>query len=190
MTSANPRGTARDAVLTHSLRLFASRGVEAVSVRDIAAATGFTNPALFRHFAGKDVLAQALFEKCYRRLVEALDAAAESDGLRAWLAAAFAEINRLPEGALFVLENLKRYWHTLPEDLKRRSLPSIALDMIARESRAGRVRAEISPSLVATVLFGTLSQVARSVHFHESTIDPDELAQSLATLLCEGLEPR
>jgi AcrR family transcriptional regulator len=190
MVHPNPRGTARHAVLTQSLRLFASRGVEAVSVRDIAAATGFTNPALFRHFSGKEALAEVLFEQCYRRLVGALDAVAESEGLRAWLTAAFAEITRLPEGVLFVLENLKTYWRTLPNDLKNRNLPRLVGEMIAREQRAGRMRADVPTPLVATVILGTLGQVARSVHFHETTIDPDGLAANLARLLGEGLEPR
>jgi AcrR family transcriptional regulator len=190
MTRANARGTAKDAVMTQSLRLFASRGVEAVSVRDIAAATGFSNPALFRHFTGKDALAQALFEQCYRQLVEVLELAPKNEGLRAWLTAALAEIVRLPEGTLFVLDNLKRYWKTLPDELKDRNLPKLALAMIERERQAGRMRSDIPPALVATVLFGTLGQVARSLHFHETTIDPGVHAERLASLLSEGLEPR
>ena len=190
MSTSAQRGTARAALLTQSLRLFASRGVEAVSVRDIAAATGFTNPALFRHFSGKEALAQVLFEQCYRGLVEALEPTAETDGLRAWLEAALTEIARLPEGVLFVLDNLKRYWHTLPDDLMDRNLPRMANEMIARERQAGRLRADMRPELLATVLFGTLGQVARSAHFNETTLDPVALAEQLAALLGQGLEPR
>jgi AcrR family transcriptional regulator len=176
--------------LTQSLQLFASRGVEAVSVRDIAAATGFTNPVLFRHFASKEALAEALFAQCYGSLVGALEPVAESDGLQAWLTAALTEIARLPEGVLFVLDNLKRYWNTLPDDLKARNLPTLAIDMVEREGRAGRMRDDIPPALVATVLFGTLGQIARSVHFRDSTLDPMALAEQLATLIGEGVAPR
>lgn len=190
MTQTNTRGTGRDALLTHALKLFASRGVEAVSVRDIAAATGFTNPALFRHFAGKDALAQVLFEQCYRRMVEALEPAARYEGLRPWLEAVLVEIDRLPEGVLFVLDNLKRYWSTLPDDLKDRNLPKIANEMIAREGRAGRLRTDLPASLIATVIFGTLGQVARSAHFNETRLDPLALAAQLSSLLSEGLDPR
>jgi AcrR family transcriptional regulator len=190
MSTSQRRGSAKDAVQTQSLRLFASRGVDAVSLRDIAAVTGFSNPVLFRHFASKEALAEALFERCYRRLADGLVLAADTDGLQAWLQAALTEVARLPEGVLFVLDNLKRYWHTLPDDLKARNLPRLALTMIEREYRAGRVRADIPPSLVVTVLFGTLGQIARSVHFHESTIHPETLAESLSLLLCQGLQPR
>jgi AcrR family transcriptional regulator len=190
MSNPNPRGTARAALLTQSLKLFASRGVEAVSVRDIATATGFTNPVLFRHFASKEALAEALFTQGYRRMVEALEQAAESEGLEAWLTAALEEIVRLPEGVLFVLDNLKRYWHALPDDLKARNLPQLASEMVDRERQAGRIRRDVPPNLIATVIFGTLGQIARSVHFHESAIAPDLLAEQLATLLRQGFEPR
>ena len=43
---------AKRAILETALDLFAERGVDSVTVRDIAARTGFTNPALFRHFKG------------------------------------------------------------------------------------------------------------------------------------------
>jgi AcrR family transcriptional regulator len=71
---------AKRALLSEGLKLFASHGVDAVSVRDIARATGFSNPVLFRHFASKEALAAALFETCYRQLVEALDSAAARRG--------------------------------------------------------------------------------------------------------------
>lgn len=183
------RGKAKDAILTEALHLFASRGVEAVSVRDIAASTGFSNPALFRHFASKEALAEALFEQCYRHLVEALAAAADQP-LGAWLEAALREIARSPQGVLFVLDNLKRYWETLPADLKAQALPKLVTALVAREVARGAMRADVPPALIGTVIFGTLGQIARSVHFHESELDPEALAARLATLLTEGLMPR
>ena len=183
------RGKAKEAILTEALRLFASRGVEAVSVRDIAASTGFSNPALFRHFVSKEALAEALFEQCYRDLVETLEQAADNS-LNAWLEAALHEVARSPQGVLFVLDNLKRYWGTLPDDLKARALPVLSAEMVERERRRGAMRADVAPELVGTVIFGTLSQVARSAHFYESDVDPGGLAARLAALLMEGLAPR
>lgn len=187
-TEGKHRGSAREALLQESLRLFASRGVEAVSIRDIAAATGFSNPALFRHFAGKEALAEALFALCYGRLVEVLAPAVESGDLREWLATALAEIDRQPEAVLFVLDNLKRYWPRLPEDLKANNLPVLAIRMIERQAKAGRIRTDVAPQLVATVLFGALGQFARSVHFKDASIDPPSTAAALADLLENGLK--
>jgi AcrR family transcriptional regulator len=63
MAQTRPTASAaKAAIMIQALKLFASPGVEAVSVRDIAAASGFSNPALFRHFSSKEALATALFE--------------------------------------------------------------------------------------------------------------------------------
>lgn len=177
---------AKRAILAESLKLFATRGVDAVSVRDIAAATGFSNPALFRHFVSKDDLARTLFEGCYRRLADALHAAASLGGLQAWLDAALAEIEAGPEAVHFVLENVRRYWPNLPDDLKDRNLPALARGMLEAEQAAGRVRPDLDTSVAAMVVLGTLGQVARSAHFREAELQPSALAETLAVLLLRG----
>ena len=44
-------------ILKEALRLFAQRGIDAVTVRDIGNRAGYTNAALFKFFATKDALA-------------------------------------------------------------------------------------------------------------------------------------
>jgi len=177
---------AKRAILTASLKLFASRGVDGVSVRDIAAATGFSNPALFRHFASKDDLARTLFEACYRRLADALHAASALGGLQAWLHAALAEIEAGPEGVHFVLENVRRYWPDLPGDLRGRNLPTLTRGMLEAEQAAGRVGPDLDTSMAAIVVLGTLGQIARSAHFREADLRPSAMAETLAMLLLRG----
>src|SRR5271168_4307440 len=67
------------AILSAALDLFAARGVDGVSIREIASQAGCTNPAMFRHFKSKDALACALFESCYRRLTAGLVLASKRD---------------------------------------------------------------------------------------------------------------
>ena len=55
-------------------RLFAARGYDATSVREIVAAAGVTKPTLYYHFGSKEGLAQALLTVPMTRLVEALRA--------------------------------------------------------------------------------------------------------------------
>ena len=59
-------------ILREGLRLFAENGLSATSIRDIAAATGLTNPALYKHFKTKDDLARTLFERSYSELLKRL----------------------------------------------------------------------------------------------------------------------
>lgn len=186
MDSTPSRGHARPAILREALHLFASHGVDAVSLRDIAAATGYSNPALFRHFPGKEALAEALFAQCYGSLLAAIEA---GEDLNLWLEAALEEINRRPEGVLFVLDNLRRYWATLPDGLKAKNLPKTTIALIQKWQASGRVRADIEPRLLATVLFGALGQVARSAHFRETRIDPQSLSRALAEMMERGVAP-
>ena len=62
---AQDDAAARAASLCAALRLFVRQGIDATSVRDIAAGSGFTNPAIFKHFDSKEALALCLFERCY-----------------------------------------------------------------------------------------------------------------------------
>lgn len=51
-----PERTTREEILRLSARLFAQHGYDGVSMRDVAAAVGFTQAALYYHFANKDQL--------------------------------------------------------------------------------------------------------------------------------------
>ena len=57
-------------ILVTALALFVRDGLCETSVRDIAKASGFTNPALFKHFRSKHDLARYLFERCYLELAD------------------------------------------------------------------------------------------------------------------------
>jgi AcrR family transcriptional regulator len=59
---------AKQKIVIAALDLFVRDGLCETSIRDIAKASGFTNPALFKHFSGKDALASYLFERCYLEL--------------------------------------------------------------------------------------------------------------------------
>jgi TetR/AcrR family transcriptional regulator, repressor of fatR-cypB operon len=56
---------AKRKILETALVLFVRDGLCETSVRDIAKASGFTNPALFKHVRSKNDLARYLFERCY-----------------------------------------------------------------------------------------------------------------------------
>jgi AcrR family transcriptional regulator len=58
--------------------LFAERGVDAVTTREIAAASGISEGALYRHFSGKEALAITLFMDIHKKLAADIRAAAEN----------------------------------------------------------------------------------------------------------------
>ncbi|PWE17324.1 TetR/AcrR family transcriptional regulator [Marinicauda salina] len=68
-------GTARARIERAALQLFAEHGVDGVSIKDIAAAAGLSQGAMYRHFESKEALAGALFETIHRRIFDLVRAA-------------------------------------------------------------------------------------------------------------------
>jgi TetR/AcrR family transcriptional regulator, repressor of fatR-cypB operon len=176
---------AKRAILTAALDLFATRGVDGVTIRDIAAETGFTNPAMFRHFKSKEELAQSLFEVCYRRL--AYGFLQPGVTLESVLERGLALIEESPESVHFVMENLRRYWHTLPAEVRAHSLLGSMRRLIEAEQRAGKVRPDADLNLAAALVLGVLGQIARMAHFKELSKPPGALTDGLFNLINRGL---
>ena len=60
-TTASPSAaTTRESILLAALRLFSRNGYEGTSMRDIAGEVGISQGAIYKHFAGKDALLEAI----------------------------------------------------------------------------------------------------------------------------------
>jgi len=64
----------RGEILDAALRLFAARGVLAVSTRDIASAVGISQPALYAHFRSRDEILAELCERAFLALAQRMEA--------------------------------------------------------------------------------------------------------------------
>jgi len=62
-TPTKRTGNTKEKILTHSLELFASKGFKETTVRDIAAAVGLQQGALYNHFKNKDAILTALIDQ-------------------------------------------------------------------------------------------------------------------------------
>ncbi|MED5815527.1 TetR family transcriptional regulator [Mycolicibacterium sp. 050232] len=69
--------TARARIRDEALRLFAERGVDAVTMRDIAAAAGVSPALLVRHYGSKDGLVEAVDDHVVRTLEAVLNQVTE-----------------------------------------------------------------------------------------------------------------
>lgn len=59
-TVSSSAATTRESILMAALRLFSRNGYEGTSMRDIAGEVGITQGAIYKHFAGKDALLEAI----------------------------------------------------------------------------------------------------------------------------------
>jgi AcrR family transcriptional regulator len=81
-----PRSERREAILARALPLFAERGYEGTTTRDLARALGVTEPVLYRHFPSKRALFLAVLARAEARILGALAAAlGAAEGARARL---------------------------------------------------------------------------------------------------------
>jgi AcrR family transcriptional regulator len=177
-------------VVACALDLFVRKGLNATSIRDIGAAAGYTNPALYKFFASKDELALHVFERCYawifERIAKALEGGSFAERLRA-LVSTWAELadERLT-AVLYVNENLRAFWPRVRPALRRRSLLKLLAGLVTQGQREGAVPRDVSPPLAVALIVGTLGQVARQIYFGELA-RPRELSSQLNALLSAAL---
>ncbi len=68
-------GTTKAKIERAALHLFAEHGVDGVSTKQIAAAAGISEGAIYRHFSGKEELARSMMVAIHTRLTEMIAAA-------------------------------------------------------------------------------------------------------------------
>lgn len=155
---------AKQRILVEALSLFTRKGLCETSIRDIAMATGYTNPALYKHFSSKDELALALFIACYTELVRRLEHALEhtfddfSAMLDAFVGAYLGLLDEHPAAIVYVQEHLQRFWPEVPTRLKRRTVPALVRRLARAATPQPGGPAEDARVVAAS---GALTQLAR-----------------------------
>jgi AcrR family transcriptional regulator len=144
-----------------ALRLFARRGVDATSVRDIALAVGVADAALYRHFRSKDDIARAIFADHYGALARAIHAiAANADPFPLKIERLVALFCRLfdetPDVFAFILINQHAHLRFVPDNEANNAVVALRQMMMQAHSR-GETPLE-DPDLAAAMALGAVTQ--------------------------------
>ena len=112
-------------------------------MRDIADESGYTNPALYKHFESKDELALYLFETCHARVwtrcATAMAAATGfEDKLEAYIAAWIELLDAEPEVLAFLADSARVLWPRASASVRRKTMIGLARKLV---EEAPRVRA-------------------------------------------------
>ena len=153
----------RARILDEALALFARKGVEGTSVRDIAQAVGVAEGALYRHFKAKEDIAREVFLTHFEAL--AADVALVAGGpdpfpRRVWrLVLHFATLfDERPALFTFILINQHRHLDAVPTEAARNPVSALR-DLFRRAMESG----DIDPGdadLAAALALGLVVQPA------------------------------
>lgn len=166
-----PLAPTRDRILTSARALFEAGGLEGISLRKVASDVGLTPMAIYRHFADKEALVEALVLDALDRWAERV-AAVRLDDPAEWMRAVGDEF------LVFALEEPRRFELAfLVRSTRARRHPD---DFNAGQSSAGRLWIARLKELRA------LGRLAPGVEPVEAGLTLWALGQGLVTLYRAG----
>ncbi len=146
------------------LPYFAARGIDGVSMRDIAQAAGVREAAIYRHFASKDELAREIFVSWYGWHCQQVHqivtgAGGRKEQLRDIVGQEFTVAERYPEAFLYFCANEMKFLPALPPQIP--AVRDSLIAFITEGQRRGEFRAG-DAELIVDMLSGALCEVALS----------------------------
>lgn len=162
----------KQAVLKAALELFVKHGLCETSIRAIADQAGYSNPVIFKFFDSKESLASYLFEQCYRRFALAIASAQRDDSnadtnLQRVIARCCELIDDAPEAFLFVQDNIRLLWPTMPASVRKTSMIDQLRHLVESAKREGLASPDIATDIVVAGIAGLFAQFSRMLHFGE-----------------------
>ncbi len=157
---------AKRQILRAAMKLFAERGLDGTSIRDIARESGYTNPALYKHFAGKEQLAIHLFETCHQRLWTRCHAAITDgvdfdDKLDRYIGQVLELVDDHPQAMSFLSEHARILWPKAGAAVRRHTMIGLARSLMGTAASTSHSRRHIQNDVAAASLQGTLAELAR-----------------------------
>lgn len=157
---------AKREILRAALKLFAAQGLAATSIRDIADRSGYTNPALYRHFPSKDALALYLFERCHRWVWDRCAAALERPGtfdekLDAYVGCWLGLLDDEPEVLAFLADSARVLWPRSSGAVRRKTMIGLARSLV--DAAPAGAREPLDRDAAAASVEGTLAELGRMI---------------------------
>lgn len=157
---------AKREILRAAMKLFSEQGLAATSIRDIADKSGYTNPALYKHFASKGDLALHLFEACHRRVWTRCNAAIASgksfdEKLEGYIGQWLELVDEHPEVIAFLSDSARVLWPKSSPTVRQQSMIGLARSLVLEAPHSRRRASAVNPDVAAASLQGTLGELTR-----------------------------
>jgi AcrR family transcriptional regulator len=157
---------AKRQILRAAMKLFSEHGLAGTSIRDIAEESGYTNPALYKHFASKEELALHLFETCHHRLWARCNAAIVSAKsfdakLEGYISQFLELVDEHPEAIAFLSDSARVLWPKAGSTVRRQTMIGLARSLMMKAPQSRRRGSAVDPDVAAASLQGTLAELTR-----------------------------
>lgn len=196
-----PEPPTRQRILDAAIDLFGMRGVDAVSLDEIARDVGVRKQTVLYWFPSKDELVDAVLESVAAELVVVIDAAIRSasddplERIDAVVRAVFRPAVRRP-ALLGLVRELSRLPTAQADRLRVRVQPMVAraTGYLSSEMDRGHLR-RADPGLIAALAYATVTGIAtepealRAVGWRPSSVGLRHLRDELRAFLRAALEP-
>jgi len=167
----------KEDIINASIKLFAEKGYDAVSVRDISKEAGVTEAALYKHFKGKEDMSLSIFKEIIREYYSRIISIKELnlpaiEKLCRIVALTFDLYEAHPSEIRFALITQHRFWDSLTDELK----PHLLIRSIIEEGMdTGEIPRE-EVYLLITVYSGLmLEPLAQYPYFYDALPPLQEL---------------
>lgn len=173
---------------------FIARGYDATSMEDLARATGLTKSALYHHAAGKEDLLRLAVGRGMNALFAVLEESAATSGpaVDRLEHVVRRSVDVLAEQLPYVTLLLRVRGNTGAEREvleQRRDFDRRLVGLVRAAVDNGDLRADLDPSLVTRLLFGTVNSIAEWYR-PAGAYDAGQVADTLVAVVLDGLRSR
>ncbi|MDR6722970.1 AcrR family transcriptional regulator [Paenibacillus amylolyticus] len=150
-------------ILQAAMRLFATKGVDGISVKEIGDAAGVTDAAIYKHFKNKDAVALEAFTQYCADYTALIDGYVRQEGtVTQRLRQLFAEVLEMhdadPYGLLLISQNHEIFIEVGSSEDYRQPLDAL-IDLIDQGIVRGELPAQDS-KLTAVLVIGAITNLA------------------------------
>lgn len=183
---------ARPKIERAAISLFISEGIDAATTRQIAEKAGVSEGALYRHYKGKEELAEGLFMSIHDRMSKMLiEAALAGNGLQERVSAIVGAYCELAdedwELCCYHLLNLNRF---LKRDIKREDDPVSLTEALISDLIEQDKIPQGYPALLASMALGIVTQTAQNKAYARLDAPLSTYKDAMSTAIMAVLKTR
>lgn len=193
MQTRKPSKIRREQIVNIIRRIISSKGIEDVTISEIAKHMGTTKGAIYRHFKSKKDILNLLLENIEETLMDVIDKSADKDPIQYLKNILLNQLalakNRRKTSLVVILgamqfsdPSIRKKISQLIEKYLRR-----IEEILSKAVRSGMVKSELNPKTSAIAFFGLIQSSITMWSYKKFNFVPEELHSQLWSIYHQGI---